>query len=82
MFVSLMFNLNYKYLFSNNFLFRAVSTELFIFDSVLLYFMLLLKINNGIISYYFIIMILIGFFLGNQKTKIIRTYDKSQKKNK
>jgi len=72
--ISLFFNLLYKYLFHNKKIIKFISTELFIIISLIIYFTILRKINYGIVTYYFIIMIIIGFLIGNRKTKLIRTY--------
>ncbi len=72
MFISMIFNFFYKYLFNKRKIIKILSTELFIISSVLLYFLLLVKINNGIISYYLFISIILGFVIGNKKTKILR----------
>lgn len=42
-------------------MYKLVINILFILNNVLLYFIVLKKINNGIIHFYFILMILFGF---------------------
>lgn len=74
MFFSLMFNLFYKRLFCGKLILRVVTNLIFITINTLLYFEILRMINNGIIHLYFIIAMIIGFVLGNVKTKVIRKY--------
>ena len=74
MFFSLMFNLLYKQLFKGYKLIKLLNNFLFINTNVIIYFLLLRIINDGIINYYFIIMLFVGFIIGNKKTNIIRKY--------
>lgn len=74
MFFSLMFNLFYKYLFRGKSWFRFITNMIFVFFHVILYFSLLMMINDGRIHLYFIIMLTLGFIIGNKKTKKIRKY--------
>jgi len=72
MFFALMFNILYKQLFCGTTIIKIISNGLFVIGSVILYFCILKIINNGIIHPYFLIMIFIGFVLGNKKTRVIR----------
>jgi hypothetical protein len=72
--MSLFFNILYKFLFNNKVIIKFISTEVFIITNLIIYFTILRKINYGIVTYYFIIIIIIGFLIGNRKTKLIRTY--------
>ena len=74
MFFSLLFNLFYKYLFRGKFIFKLLINLFFVIVNTLLYFGLLCIINEGIIHLYFLIMLIIGFFVGNIKTRKIRKY--------
>ena len=74
MIASLVFNIIYKYLFHVKKTIKFIFTELYIIISVILYFAILRKINYGIVNHYFLIMILIGFLIGNRKTRLIRTH--------
>jgi len=71
---SLFFNLLYKYLFHKKTIIKFISTELFIIAGVIIYFSILWQINYGVISYYFMVMIILGFLTGNRKTRLIRTH--------
>lgn len=71
-FFSILLNFNYKYLFKTGIYYKIVINILFMLDNVLLYYILLRIINNGVIHPYFFIMIVLGFFLGNYYSKKIR----------
>lgn len=62
--------LNKKYLYNNKFSF--VIDVLFIVNNVLIYFIILRYINNGIFHIYFSIMIILGFIIGHFMDKKIR----------
>lgn len=64
-FVSLLINLNYKLLYNENKLIKILSTILFVGVNVLLYFIILLRINNGILHFYSLLIIVVGFILEN-----------------
>lgn len=64
-FFCILLNINYKFLYSNKKFFKIISTMLFIIFNVLLYFIILRKINNGIFHPYFVIMLTLGFFTSN-----------------
>lgn len=72
MFFALVMNLNYKYIFRTKIYYKIIVNFLFIVNMVLLYFILLRKINNGIFHSYFILMIILGVGIGNYKTKVLR----------
>ena len=74
MFFSLIFNLMYKHLFRGKKVFRLFTNMLFVIFNVLLYFGILSIINDGIIHTYFMLMVVVGFIIGNKKTKKIRKY--------
>ena len=56
--------LQYKYLFDKNKIRKVMVDSLFVFDNILIYFLILKYINNGIFHIYFLFLILIGFILG------------------
>lgn len=72
LFFSCLLNLNYHYLMHDKIGFRIVTNILFVLDMVLLYFILLKLINNGILHVYFFICLFLGFLLGISKTKKLR----------
>lgn len=55
--------LNYKLLFEGKIVYRIITSFLFVIFVSLLYFICLLKINNGIIHIYFFIVLLTGYML-------------------
>ncbi len=55
--------LNKKFLFNNKFSF--IIDILFVIDNVLLYFIFLRYINNGIFHIYFFFTIILGYLLGD-----------------
>ena len=56
--------LQYKYFFNSKLWYRLLLTFFFTFDVVILYFLILRFINNGIFHIYFIFLIIIGFIFG------------------
>lgn len=72
MFFALVFNIFYKQLFCGKIIFKMISNSIFVTGNVILYFCLLKIINDGIMHPYFLIMLFIGFIIGNKKTKSIR----------
>jgi len=74
MFFALMYNLFYKHLFRGKIVVRVLINLIFILCNTILYFLMLKIINNGIMHSYFIMMVVLGFILGNIKTKKIRKY--------
>lgn len=74
MFFALMFNLFYKQLFGGKFIFKLITNIVFVITNVIIYFLLLKIINEGIIHSYFFIILAVGFMIGNHKTKKIRKY--------
>jgi len=73
-FFSYTVNLNYRYLFSSKKVFKIIMNLLFVLVHVLLYFILLRKINSGVLHIYFLLMIIFGFLFGNYYSRKIRKY--------
>ena len=59
-FFAFTYKINYKYLINNNTFFKLILSFLFILDHILLYFILISLINNGILHIYFLFMFFIG----------------------
>ena len=57
--------LNYKFIYQEKQIYKIITTFFFVMTNVLLYFIILQKINNGILHIYGIIAIIIGFTLSN-----------------
>ncbi len=58
-------NLNYRFLFSKKLGFKILFTIIYIFDFSLLYFIIMKKINYGIIHEYFLISLGIGYIISS-----------------
>lgn len=66
---------NYKYLFNKNFYIKIIFNIVYVFDVVLLYLFILLKLSNGYFHVYFLIFIILGYFFGeyvNNKLKNVK----------
>ena len=72
LFFSFLLNLNYRVLFTSKKYIQVIGNLFFIIDNVLLYFILLRYINNGVLHLYFLLLVVLGFFVGNPTTKKIR----------
>ena len=86
---SIFTNLNYRFLFCKNKVFKIIITIVYVIDAALLYFLILKKINNGVIHSYFLLLIAVGFLIGSInfikyvdmfKQKIKNVFKKCQKK--
>jgi len=64
-FFSFFLGLNYKYITGSRKFFGFILTFMFIIVNVLLYFIVLRKINYGVFHYYEILSIIFGFILEN-----------------
>lgn len=59
----ILLELNYKFLYEGKLVYRIIVSFLFIIFISLLYFLGLLKINNGIIHTYFFVSLFTGYLL-------------------
>lgn len=64
-FFSLFLTLNHKIIYNSKKIIKFVGTALVVFSSVLLYFVILLNINNATFHPYELIMIILGFYIEN-----------------
>lgn len=62
-FFFILLEINYKLIYSDCVFIKILYSFIFIIFNALLFFIILYKINNGIIHIYFIIMILIGYII-------------------
>lgn len=62
-FFSIFLNLNYKIIYNNNKIYKIGGTFLFVLVNVLLYFLIIKKVNNGVVHIYCLISIILGTFL-------------------
>ncbi len=72
MFIAFLYNYHYKFIYYKKKWLRFPFSLVFCLDATLLFFILMLKINYGLIHLYFILSAILGFILGNLKTKSIR----------
>jgi len=66
---SYLLKIQYKFLFESGKFYKILITFLFIFNNWLLYFLILRAINNGIFHIYFLLVLVLGFLLGNHLIK-------------
>lgn len=81
----ILYNLNYKFLYKTSLRYKILNNFLFSIDIFLIYFIIMLKINNGDIKMLFIILTFISFALIVHSTKNFRKIVKClkiKKKNK
>lgn len=57
-------NLNYRFIFCKSKPLQIIITSIYVIDAALLYFLILKKVNEGIVHSYFFIAAAIGFFVG------------------
>lgn len=63
MFLKLIISMNYKFLFHTKGIIKVLGNLFFVIDLVFIYFLILRYVNDGIMHYYFIIFIVLGFLL-------------------
>ncbi len=71
-FFGILYGMNYKILYESKIIFRIIITFLFIIDNILFFYLILLRINNGIIHPYFILMLIMGYYIGNNYYPLIK----------
>ena len=72
MFFSFLLNLNYKFIYYSKGILKILINIFFVVDNVLLYFIILRYINNGIVHFYFILSLVIGYFSVNKVSSRLR----------
>lgn len=75
-FFSFLVNLNYKYLYQKNVYLKVMFTFLFIFINVILYFLIIKKINQAILHPYSFGMIFVGFCLEHHLHHLVANHFK------
>ena len=80
--LSVLYNFNYNILFYKNRVVKIIFNILFILDLVLIYFLVMRKINNAIIHPYFYLFIIFGFSLFFDFSKRFRKLLKMPEVNK
>lgn len=61
--------INYKLIYSSKIFIRIIYSFLFLITNTLVYFLVLVKINNGIVHPYFLISLTLGYLLTYYLTK-------------
>lgn len=65
-------NLNYKLIFNKNIKIKIIGTFTLILDISLIYFLVIKRINNGILHVYFLFIFLVGCYIGFTLTTFLR----------
>lgn len=71
-FFSLFLNLNYKIIYNSKKIIKIIGTTLVVFSSGLIYFIMLMHINNATFHPYELIMIMLGFYIENLLRKTLK----------
>lgn len=71
---SIELKLNHKFIYQNNKIYKIITTFLFVLINVLLYFIGLKKINNGILHMYGLISIMIGYIFEIYVEKFLSSF--------
>lgn len=58
---NVLLEINYKFIYESKLLIKVISSLLFLLANTLLYFLILIKINNGIVHIYFLLSIILGY---------------------
>lgn len=77
-FFEILLELNTKIIYSSKLFVKIIGTFLFVLFNTLLYFVILMKINNGILHIYFFLCIIFGYTLTCKvKKKILSRRNRS-----
>lgn len=80
-FFSRMLNINYKFVYESKKIYRIIISFLFIMVNVLIYFIILMRVNNGILHNYGILSIILGVLFDHFiVTKLLKMFTKQIKK--
>ena len=66
LFFSAFLDLNHKIIYNSHKIIKLIGTSLVVFSSTLIYFIILLNINNAAFHPYELLMIALGFYLENK----------------
>lgn len=80
LFTSLLYNIFYFLLYKDNKIISIISNLVFSITLSIAFFSIMYLINDAIIHPYFVILVILGFFLGNIKTKNIRIIVKNEER--
>lgn len=70
--MSYAYNINYKFLYKTDILYKILINFLFVTNLIIIYFICLIKINNGIIHIYMFILSTFFFIAFNNKLNSIK----------
>lgn len=74
-FFSFLLNLNYKFIYYSKGILKILINAFFILDNVFLYFIILRFINNGIVHFYFLLSMFLGYLSVNKMaSKVIKIF--------
>lgn len=59
----ILLEVNSRFIYSSKVAVKVMSSFIFVMFNILLYFIILMKINNGYIHFYFFLCIILGYFL-------------------
>ena len=62
-FFNILLNINYKIIYNENKFIQITGSFLFVIANSLLYFYILLKVNNGVVHIYCLLMLLLGYLI-------------------
>lgn len=77
---SFMIDISKKIILNKNKFIKIIFSFLIVFLNALLYFLILLKLNNAIIHPHFLIVFIVGFFVENYISTIMKRIVKFKKK--
>ena len=72
----ILIKINKRILFETKILIRIISNFIFILDMTLIYFLIMKYINNGVVTYYSYLLIILGILLTETLLTKIKTYKK------
>lgn len=75
-FFSFLLTINYKLIYNNKKYIKYLATILFVLINVLIYFLLLKKINNAIIHPYFLFVFILGVITERATSKLVAKHFK------
>lgn len=80
-FFSIFLDINHKIIYNSKKIIKLIGTSLVVFSSVLIYFIILLNINNATFHPYELIMIILGFYVENLIIKKLKNKRQKHKPN-
>ena len=72
---NILLHINYKIIYNERKLIQIIGTFLFVIINSLLYFYILLKVNNGVVHIYCLLILLLGYMI-SKKIKLKKIFKK------